>query len=291
MKHQQIAVLLTCHNRKEKTLECLTSLFEAKLPPGCQLEVFLTDDGSTDGTGDAVRELFPQINVLKGNGELFWAGGMRFAWKTAMQKKPYDAYLLINDDVRLYSDFMVNLLRTEEHSLVQTGLKGIYSGATIDKKRSVSYGGSSIKGNPFKVALEMLTPDELPKKCEVTNANILWVSKEVVDKIGIFDNRYTHGIADYDYSLQAHKMDIPVYLASNVCGICENDHRKTWTSPNLPLKDRIAYLKNPKGLAYKEYMYYIKRHFPLFVPYSFVMLWLKTFFPFFWDQFKKTDIQ
>ena len=41
---KEIAVLLTCHNRKAQTLTCLASLFEAELPPGVQLDVFLTDE-------------------------------------------------------------------------------------------------------------------------------------------------------------------------------------------------------------------------------------------------------
>lgn len=290
MKNQQIAVLLTCHNRKDKTLACLGSLFEAKIPLGYKLDVFLTDDGSTDGTQNAVKERYPQVTVLKGSGNLFWAGGMRMAWKAAIQAKSYDAYLLINDDVVLHVDFLTNLIETEKYSLQKNGTKGIYSGVTIDEKtKKVTYGGHRIKTNHLIMRSQMLSPEETPQECEITNANVLWISKQVVDKIGIFDNKFTHGIADYDYSLQAHNKNIPVYLAPNVCGICVNDHGKNWRPANRPLKDRIAYLKSPKGLAYDEYLYYIRKHFPLFLPYSFVMLWMKTLFPFFWDRFKNHD--
>lgn len=287
MKSQQIAVLLTCYNRKAKTLACLASLYEAKLPSNCQLDVFLTDDSSTDGTGDAVKELYPQVTVLKGSGDLFWAGGMRLAWETAMRRRSYDAYLLINDDVWLQHDFMENLMKTEEYSLRKTGKKGIYCGATVDGETGkVTYGGSRIKTNHVVMKSELLAPREIPQKCEITNANILWVSRQVVEKIGILNKRFTHGIADYDYSLQACKKNIPVYLAPNVCGTCSDDHGKNWRKADKPLKDRIAYLKSPGGLAYNEYLYYIRRNFPMFLPYSFVMLWMKTFFPFLWDKFK-----
>ena len=130
MQKQNIAVLLTCHNRKTKTIACLSSFFKATIPTEYELDIFLMDDGSADGTGEAVIELFPQVKVLKGDGNLFWAGGMRLAWKTAMSEKLYDAYLLINDDVVLDPDFFMYLLETEAYSLAQTGKKGIYSGAT-----------------------------------------------------------------------------------------------------------------------------------------------------------------
>ncbi len=287
MQKRNIAVLLTCHNRKTKTIACLVSLFQADIPPDYQLDIFLTDDGSTDGTGDAVDELFPQVQVIRGDGNLFWAGGMRLAWEKAMEEKRYDAYLLLNDDVELYPDFFLNLLEAEAYSLNKNGKSGIYSGATVEKTNDkTTYGGSRISNYLLVVRMNMLTPENLPQECEITNANVLWVSKEVVDEIGIFDDAFTHGIADYDYSLVATEKKIPVLLAPRVCGICVDDHRKNWRSGQYPLKERIAYLKSPKGLAYREYLYYIRKHFPIFVPYSFVMLWMKTLFPFIWDRIK-----
>lgn len=288
MKKRNIAVLLTCHNRKDKTIACLSSLFKAIIPSEYLLDIFLTDDGSTDGTEDAVNELFPQVRMIKGDGNLFWAGGMRLAWETAMQEKPYDVFLLINDDVELYPDFFLNLLETEAYSIAKTGKPGIYSGATVDKSsEEVSYGGSRVTNYLLVVRGNMLAPGKQPQECDITNANILWVSKEVVDEIGIFDYQFTHGIADYDYSMQATEKKIPVLLAPGIGGVCTDDHRQSWRSSQYTLKERIAYLKSPKGLAYDEYLYYIKKHFPMFLPYSFVMLWMKTLFPFIWDYAKK----
>jgi len=54
---KEVAVLLTCYNRKAQTIACLGSLFEATIPEDLHLDIYLTDDGSTDGTGDAVKEL------------------------------------------------------------------------------------------------------------------------------------------------------------------------------------------------------------------------------------------
>ncbi len=287
MKKENIAVLLTCHNRKNKTLACLESLYRALIPDSYSIDIYLTDDGSTDGTSLAVKNLFPDINIVEGNGTMFWAGGMRLAWETAMKNKLYDVYLLINDDVVLNPDFFYKLMETDSYAYKKMGKKGIYSGATIDEKNGkVTYGGSRIINNLFIVKMHMLTPSGYPLNCDVTNANVLWVSKNVVDEIGIFDNHFTHGIADYDYSLQAVRKNIPVLLAPDVCGMCTDDHGKNWKSSNYSLKERITYLKSPKGLAMKEYMYFVKKHFPLFIPYSYVMLWLKTFFPVIWDRVK-----
>lgn len=287
MKNIKIAVLLTCHNRKDKTLACLSSLYDADFPQAYQYDVYLTDDGSTDGTDMAVEEKFPEVNIIKGDGNLFWAGGMRLSWTTAIEHDTYDAFLLLNDDVILETDFIYNMMKAEEHAINKYGKKGIYSGTTIDQEtQNTTYGSSKIRVNHIIVRFDLLAPKSWAQECEITNANILWVDKSVVVEIGILDSRYTHGIADYDYSLKAYKKGIPVYLAPNVCGACQFDHGNNWKPSSSSLKDRVAYLKSPKGLAYKEYLYYIKKHFPMFLPYSFVMLWMKTLFPFVWDKFK-----
>lgn len=288
MENKEIAVLLTCHNRKEKTLLCLDSFYSADLPSLYTFDIYIVDDGSSDGTKGAINEKYPQVNIIDGDGSLFWAGGMRLAWQTAISTKKYHAYLLLNDDVVLNKGFMKNLIETEKYALCKTAQTGIYSGATIDGlTKETTYGAYKIIYNHFVMRHKLLIPNKRVQKCELTNANILWVSKETVDAIGIFDKRYTHGLADYDYSLQAIKKKIPVYLAPNVGGVCIHDHGVNWKSSDKPLKERIAYLKSPKGLAYGEYLYYIRKNFPLFLPYSFIMLWLKTLFPVLWEKFKK----
>lgn len=93
----KIAVLLTCFNRKEKTVACLRSLYETyqDSQSSVDVEVFLTDDGSSDGTSEAVSSLTPffPLTLLKGDGSLFWRGGMNNSWRTAIKKGGFDGYL------------------------------------------------------------------------------------------------------------------------------------------------------------------------------------------------------
>ena len=91
-----IAVLLTCYNRKDKTLACLKQLYDSKFASAIhfEMDVYLTDDGSDDGSGAAIKENFPDVIIISGNGKLFWAGGMRNSWNEAL-KKHYDGFLLL----------------------------------------------------------------------------------------------------------------------------------------------------------------------------------------------------
>ena len=96
----RLCALLTCFNRRDTTLACLEALFRCDLPADTSLAVVLVDDGSQDGTGDAVLERFPAVRVIRGNGSLYWNGGMRLAYLATIEL-PFDDYLWLNDDTML----------------------------------------------------------------------------------------------------------------------------------------------------------------------------------------------
>ena len=74
MNGTRIAVLLTCFNRKEKTLACLDALFKQALPADVDILAYLVDDASTDGTSEAVRQTYPQVKIFSCHGNLFGNG-------------------------------------------------------------------------------------------------------------------------------------------------------------------------------------------------------------------------
>jgi len=281
----KIAVLGCSYNRKKKTVRFLNSLVNQEVPSNCKMDIYLLDDDSPDGTGNYVEAEFPGVNLVRGSGSLFWAGGMRTLWEHVLSLGTYDFFLLCNDDVVLFDGAVARLL--EAHSLSQHP-GNIILGTVQDSEGSmITYGGQKIinriTGDTANVvpAADMLVP------CEIGNANIMLVDKKTVDTIGILSSSYTHGIADYDYTLTALRNGLKVWIGPGYYGICDNDHVITWLPQRTPLKKRIEYLYSPKGLAYNEHMVYVKRHFPLSVPITHVKLWVKTLFPIMYDVFKK----
>jgi len=126
MTRDRIAVLITCHNRKPKTLACLTALFNQTPPSSATTDVYLVDDGSTDGTAEEVHQAYPQVKILQGDGSLFWNGGMRKAFSEAL-KYDYDYYLWLNDDTILYPEAIASLLTTSHHIAFTNQIHPIYS--------------------------------------------------------------------------------------------------------------------------------------------------------------------
>lgn len=282
----QIAVLITCFNRKEKTLKCIEDISLQQVKSPAILNIYIVDGGSTDGTPEAIRENYPKVNVSVNPG-LYWAGGMREAWSIASGKKDYDFYWLLNDDTHLYIHCLQELLNADQYALKNFEKRGIYVGSTQDPvKKHLTYGGSKLK-KWGRSKMERLFPDgKRFQSCDLANANIMLVSRDVYQEIGGFCERYTHGIADYDYTLRAVREGLPVLVTPEFCGECEDDHGNNWAPQSATIKARIKYLYSPKGLAYKEYLFYIREFFPKEYISAMTKLWLKTIFPFVWDSIK-----
>lgn len=279
------AVLIACYNRRDKTLAFLASLTAQAAFEGLEADVYLMDDASTDGTADAVKALYPAVRIVTGTGSLYWAGGMRTLWQHVLAQKAYKMFMLFNDDVVLPPDAIARLLNTYA-GIVNKGT--VLIGSTLSPTtQKMSYGGHALY-RLNRAAYYALKPDEVTTvPCHLGNANVFLVDGAAVDKIGIFNDAYTHFLADYDYTLTAFKAGLNVLIAPGFYGYCEDDHGVNWLSGKHSLKKRIAFLYSPKGLAYKEYLHYIKKHFPADYPGAFSKLWMKTLFPIIWEKFKK----
>lgn len=206
-----IAVLLTVFNRKDKTLQCLKRLYRQLPLENYQIDVYLTDDGCTDGTPEAVAEQFPQVNVIHAKGDLFWNRGMWTAWDTAAKNKDYDFYLWLNDDTFVYD----NMLKVLIEATLETKEKAIIVGATEATNHSkITYGGRLKDG-------KVPPPNGRLIKVNYFNGNIVLIPQSVYRVLGNLDPYFTHSKGDFDYGMKAKKAGIAMYLAGEVLGECD----------------------------------------------------------------------
>jgi len=249
-----VAVLITCHNRREKTLSCLESLFAQSGVGDIDLSVWLVDDGSEDGTAAAVRRLFPTVRMIAGNGDLFWCGGMRVAWAQAARERPA-AYLWLNDDVRLYPGAL-GVLRASALAQPDAILIG---SCACGRTGLLSYGGRRRLGlHPGK--LGPVPPGEALRPCDTFEGNIVWVPQSVFARIGPLAP-YRHAMGDIDYGYRAQAAGIGCFVAPGYLGACSANARAgTWEDETLSRRVRWRKIFGPKGLPPFDWWRFCRRH-------------------------------
>lgn len=271
-----IAVLITCHNRKDNTIKCLKLLLEQENEKEFQIQVFLVDDGSTDGTSEAVKRQFPKVNIIQGDGNLFWNRGMNLAWEEAAKTSP-DYYLWLNDDTFLFVNSIISLIE----SSYEKKNEAIIVGTTKSEITGLlTYGGR-------KESIDLIEPNfDLPE-CYHFNGNVVLIPKIVFQKIGYLDKAFHHAIGDFDYGLRARKLNIKLHVASTINGNCERHNSSPkWCQPERPFTERLTMLYtstcdcNPKQL-----FIFNNRHYGFIKALSaMISVHLRLLFPTIWNK-------
>lgn len=215
----RVAVLMTCHNRKAITVACLEKL-KVQDHLAAQ-DVFLVDDGCTDGTGQAASAIMPGIQVIKADGSLFWNGGMRLAWQSAKSSAvAYDFYLWLNDDVALEPDTVAMMVQDADRAVSRGGAVIISAATTEPGSDVITYGGH-IRPNPKKpLRLSMVAPQGRPVAIDTISGNIVLVSAAAEQVLGNMLPDFEHIYGDLDYGFRAKAAGIPMMLASRPGGTC-----------------------------------------------------------------------
>lgn len=250
-----LAVLLTVHNRKEKTLAALRSLFaQERLPSELIISVFMVDDGSTDGTSLAIQANFPQVKIIQGNGNLFWNQGMRLAFSHAL-KIGFSHYLWLNDDTELYLTTLQQLLILSSQFEEQAIIVGSLRDPSND---SLTYGGVK-RTNRFRpLNFTLVLPEDKPVAVETMNGNCVLIPQKVAMEVGNLDQAFLHGLGDYDYGLRALKLGYSIHLAPGYVGTCPRENKQGII--NKSFNAQWKFMQSPKGLPLYEWEIFARRY-------------------------------
>jgi GT2 family glycosyltransferase len=279
-----LAVLMTCHNRRETSLACLRALFASEIPSDMRLKPYLVDDGSTDGTSEAVLDAFPLVKIIRGSGNLYWNNGMRLAYAAALDEG-HDYYLWLNDDTILLPHGIKHLLECYEDVASDHGPRCIVVGATQDPQTgTLTYGGLRRESRWHPLRLGRLPIREVPTPCDTFNGNCVLIPASVAAVVGNLDASFSHSLGDIDYGFRAHKSGCALWVAPKYVGTCpRNSWRGTWADPTLSLRERWRAIRHPKGLPPREWKVMLRRHagrlWPLYLPIPYVKLLLQSMLP------------
>lgn len=273
----RVCALLTCFNRRDKTLACLQALAASTDLNGTAVSAVLVDDGSTDGTARAVRVGFPWVQVVRADGALFWCRGMHRAFAIALETG-FDHYLWLNDDTMLQPDALSRLLATEARLRSHTAAPVIVVGSTVDVETGrVTYGGERRPSAWRPLRIERIQPTDAPQRCDSMTGNIVLVSAAAARRVGNLDPVFEHSMGDTDYALRAGKLGVQVWVDAGTHGSCsDNPSQGTWCDPTQPLARRWRDMMTRKGLPWRSWLALTRRHAGPLWPMHFALPYAKV---------------
>lgn len=202
----RIAVIILTLNQRERTLQCLASLAADREP---SYTVLLWDNGSEDGTAEAVRQAFPEVIVHHHPTNLGVASGRNAAAELAFDLLDPTHLLFLDNDMLIEPGFVGGLLRPflEDERVGQTQAKLRF----MDDRARINDGG----GAQINFVLWQVTPVgygeidngqyDTIKEC-VSCGGAMMVRADVFRQLGGFDSAFDpFGPEDLDFSLRLQK--------------------------------------------------------------------------------------
>ena len=110
MSAPTVCIVVLNWNRRDDTLDCLASLEGLDYPSRWTLVV---DNGSTDGSAEAIERAYPAVDVIRAGENLGYAEGNNLGLREAL-KRGADYVLVLNNDTLVARQMLTHLVAAAE---------------------------------------------------------------------------------------------------------------------------------------------------------------------------------
>ena len=213
-RETSVRIIIPVHNRRETTRSCLLNLQENG--DLCEFEVCVVDDASTDGTAEMLSASFPDVEVLPGNGDLYWGGGIAAGMEHALSNGA-EVMVWLNDDCLPHQGSIRILVDRVRET------RGICGGVSYDPDQpdQVTYSGS--RTGDAKIHIRPAA-DEFAH-VDTLNGNLVAVHRAVTEAIGILpSDLFPHYGGDFIYCLRAHRAGLTAEIAGSATALNRRDY-------------------------------------------------------------------
>jgi len=217
----RVAVAIPVFNRRDMTLQGIRSLSRTSQDV-IDLKIFITDDGSKDGTGAAIRAEFPEVELIEGSGNLHYAAGTNRAVEAALRWAP-DYILMANDDAVFHYQSLSTLVDTaiENRRSVVGSILLLWDEPhrvfQVDPKWQTFEGGWIF---PRNMTLENM--HRKPFEVDALVGNCVLVPTAAVKHCGLMDERrFPHGWGDAQYFERLRRNGWKLMIDPNALVWCE----------------------------------------------------------------------
>lgn len=205
-----VAVVLSWNGR-EDTLACLESLRG--------VETVVVDNGSLDGSADAVAQRHPEVELIRAGVNLGFAAGNNVGVRRALDRGA-DWVVLVNNDATVAADFAEAVAATVARHPDAGALAGkVY---LADSPDLLWYAGGSFEP---RVGYSGRTRgagkrDDGSYDAEIDvdwgTGALLAVSREAIDRVGLLDEELFAYMEDVDWCLRIRDAGLRVVFAPSV---------------------------------------------------------------------------
>lgn len=210
-----ISIIIVHYNTEKETTDCLRSL-EKVVVDGFTHDIFVVDNGSQ--VPYEYQGRLENVSVLRSESNLGFTGGNNLGIHAAIERKNSDYVVLLNSDTIVHPKFLYDLLQHAVHhpragmispkiyfaegkeffkndyEKDQKGNVLWYAGGSIDWQHLVAFhrGVDEVDRGQFK---HQLMSDFATGCC-------LFIRREVLEKIGLFDKNYFLYLEDVDLNIR-----------------------------------------------------------------------------------------
>ena len=206
-----IAIIIPVHNRKDITLQCLGQLRNID-SDYFDFQVVVIDDGSSDGTCEAVANDYPEVTLLRGDGNLWWAGGINMGFRYVLNND-FDFVYTMNDDVELSENTLQRLLLSAQkyHAAIAS------IAVDPDSKKIVGSGytitGMLRKMRPLLNGLYYKDVEPGLHSVDALSSMSTLIPVDIIEDVGFYDEKtFPHNYSDIDYSIRIKRKLYGLYV-------------------------------------------------------------------------------
>ena len=267
MADSLVSVVITTLNRQDKLLACLNSFYKSTYP---LCEVIVVDNGSTDGTQDAVMKNFPEARLVRLGANRGIAGGRNVGLKEARGEYVF----FLDSDTVMDPDCVKEAMAVMESS-DDIGIVGpkIYY---YDAPNMLYFAGAGINLITSQVTQRGSGEEDKGQYDNITETSHVptgfMVRKDVADPIDGHDEIFFMSYADTDFAFRVRKNGFKVLYTPRA---------KLWHQ--VAFKNHQKTLRDTMGFTLPLRSYYFARNRVIFMkrhasPFAFV-IFLTIFYP------------
>jgi hypothetical protein len=196
------AVILNT-DRRADTLACLESLRRSVYP---NQRILVLDNASRDGSVQAIREAYPEVEIISLEANLGYAGNNNVGIREAVAHGA-DWILVLNEDTLLAEDCLAELVSFGEAN-PRAGVLGplVYH---FDEPGVIQSAGGSLSRSWDSIHIGQNEPDRgqyaQPRPVDWVSGCAILVRRGVIDQVGMLDERFFYYWEETEWCLRARR--------------------------------------------------------------------------------------